>query len=95
MGMVRSAAVDGVDLVALRLEELAEVAIPACLWKQVERSFGVPVVDVANRLDLESDPVALLDVDVTDTAEANPLRCSAFRWARCALPLRARDAARW
>jgi len=69
--VVGRAAVDGVDLVALLREHLAEVAVAARLGKLLVGLGGVEVVHVAQRLNLETCLGEPLDLPVSHAAHAH------------------------
>ena len=54
MGVIRSAAIDGVDLVTLGRHHLSEVLVPARLRPAIVRLLRVNVVQITERDDLET-----------------------------------------
>jgi hypothetical protein len=69
MGVIRSAAIDGVDLVTLGRQHLAEVLVPARLRPAIVRLLRVNIVQIAESDDLETLLFAGLHLSKTDAPD--------------------------
>ena len=85
VGVIGRAAVHGIDFVALGCEQVSEIAVAASLREEVVCLFCVDVVHVAEGFDLKAGLGALLQLRMTDAADADSCERDLFAGRRMAL----------
>ncbi len=71
MRMIRRATIDGIDLVLLRPQQLAEIAVSPRLRKKVVRFFGMNIVHITERDDFKAGLRSVLEMRMPDTANTD------------------------